>query len=426
MNEAAETADTADASPRPSSGWGQTFHALRYREFKILWFTTMMVAGGIWFQQVTLGWLAYELTRSPIQVAGVLAARTGPLVITPLAGVLVDRLDRRKLLMVDSALITILVVGFSMLLFFELEQLWHLYTFAVVFGLLWSINNPTRQTLVANSVPRDSLMNAMALSSVAFNAMRAVGPAIGGFVIVFFGPAINFLIQGLMFGGAFLALFAYHPTFGTADRQRARSQSVLRNLTDGFRYMVTKPMTLLITLMTLALAITTMSVVMNQMPVYAAEVLDDSDGGVLGLLLMALGVGGLIGTILIARFSQFQHKGIQGIGAFAGASISVIVLSQVSTIWLAIPTLIVTQLFIQAVLTTNMTIVQTMTSDEMRGRVIGVYQMEIGFSPLGGIAAGAIAGAYGVENAFLAGGISGAALLILLVVAVPQLRRLKV
>ena len=420
-----EPAGAASAPAEQRSAWAQTFHSLSYREFRVLWLTTVLTAGGMWLQQVSLGWLAYDMTQSALHVAGVLAARTLPLLLTPLAGVLADRVDRRRLLLVDSLLISALVTGFSVLLFTGTQQVWHLYVFSVTFGLMWAVNNPVRQTLVASSVPGHALMNALALNSMGFNSMRVVGPAIGGYLIVFFGPAINFGLQGVLFGAVFFLLIGFRLRYPGGGQDDARSKSVFRNLAEGFSYVVHSRITLAVTLMTVALALAVMSVVQNQLPVFSAEVLGDAEGGVLGLLFTALGVGGLAGTILIARFSHYRRKGVQGLAAFAGAAVSLLVLSQVSALWAAMASLVALQLFTQAVLTTNMTVVQAIAPDRLRGRVIGVYQMEIGLSPVGGVIAGAIASEYGVSNAFLIGGIAAVVMFVAFAVAYRELRELR-
>ena len=131
------TTSTPGASG-PALRSGRSTLALSYPDFRILWVTTGLVAGGVWFQQVTLGWLAYDLTRSPLHVAGVVGVRTLPLLLAPITGVIADRFDRRKLLLIDQALVTLLVFGFAALLLLNLQQVWHLYVFALLFGLLWA------------------------------------------------------------------------------------------------------------------------------------------------------------------------------------------------------------------------------------------------------------------------------------------------
>ena len=159
------------------------------------------------------------------------------------------------------------------------------------------------------------------------------------------------------------------------------------------------------------------------LPVFVPEVLGDDGGDALGLLMTALGAGGVVGTMLMARFSQYRHKGIQTLGAFAGAALSVIALSQVTNFYAAAIVLALYQVFAQGVLTTNMTMVQSMTPDHLRGRVVGVYQMEIGLMPVGGIIAGAIAIRWGVGNAFLVGGI---VVVIAIALFSPSVRRLRI
>ena len=416
--EAPPTAPPGGESPRVS------LNPLRYRDFRILWGTTGLVAGGVWFQQVTLGWLAYDLTRSPLHVAGVVGIRTLPLLLSPITGVIADRVDRKQLLMIDQALVTILVFCFTAVLFLDLVQVWHLYVFAVLFGVLWAANNPVRQVLVANTVPREALMQAVAMSSMAFNAMRALGPAIGGFVIAYFGPDINFLIQGLLFLAALLIVARLRTPYYTADRA-ARASSPLRNLAEGFRHVIRDPVTRIVAAMSFGLSFTTMAVVFNQLPVYVAEALGNDDGTQLGLLLMAMGIGGLLGTGVIAVFTRTRRKGLVASAAFAGSALCVVILSQNTLLWVAMAALVVQQLFGQVVMTTHMTAIHTVTPDSLRGRVMGVYQMEIGMMPFGGFIAGAVATAYGVDDAFLIAGVAGLIIIAVASVVFPRYRRLQ-
>jgi MFS family permease len=425
--ERSSSASSDTAAPVPiRSGWAGTFHSLSYRNYRLLWVTSLMVSGGVWLQQVTLGWLAYQMTESALQVGGILGVRSAPLILAPITGVLVDRFDRRKLLMVAQVLVTTLVFGFSLLLFLGAERVWHLYTFALCFGLIWAVNNPVRQTLVANSVPREALMNATALSAVAFNSMRTIGPGIGGVLIVLVGPALNFFIQGLLFLSVVLLLIPYRAEYGTGNATANRQTSAIRNLLEGFQYVLGHRPTLLVVMMSFVFTITLLGSIFNMLPVYVAEVLENDRGDALGLLMTALGAGGVVGTILMARFSQYRRKGIQALGSFIGAAISVIVLAQVNTFWAAAAILALYQVFSQGVMTTNMTMVQSMTPDHLRGRVIGLYQMEIGLMPIGGIITGAIATQWGIATAFFVGGAFGLLVSILIAVFSPSVRRLHI
>jgi predicted MFS family arabinose efflux permease len=154
-------------------------------------------------------------------------------------------------------------------------------------------------------------------------------------------------------------------------------------------------------------------------------VLGDADGDQLGLLLMSMGFGGLVGVTLLARFSQFRHKGAQSIAGFVGAALAVVVLSQVTSLWLAMVVLVVQQGFTQVAMTTNLTIVQSLSPDAMRGRVTGVYQMEIGMLTIGGVIAGAIASQWGVDVALLVAGLAGAAVILFIALMTSRFRTLK-
>ena len=199
---------------------------------------------------------------------------------------------------------------------------------------------------------------------------------------------------------------------------------MLRSLREGFHYVAHEPTTLTVTAVTLMMTLTIMSFVMNQLPVYAAEVLEQG-AGALGLLLMSMGVGGFTGTLLMARFGNYERKGLLILMGVIGAGISMLVLSQTSVLWQAMAVLIVQQAFIMVVMTTNNTIIQMITPDAIRGRVIGVYMMEIGMMPLGGVTAGAIASRFGVGTAFMVGGITGLVVIALFAILLPRFRNLR-
>ena len=422
----AMTTSTPGASG-PALRSGRSTLALSYPDFRILWVTTGLVAGGVWFQQVTLGWLAYDLTRSPLHVAGVVGVRTLPLLLAPITGVIADRFDRRKLLLIDQALVTLLVFGFAALLLLNLQQVWHLYVFALLFGLLWAGNNPVRQVLVANTVPREALTNATALISLSFNLMRTTwaGSRRSGHRV--HGPG-----HQLSHTGRFLPVRGTSryqdadAVLCTPDKMHAREDSPLRNLLDGFRHVKSDPTTLITIGMSLGMSFTMLSIVFSQMPVYAAEVLGNDDGTYLGLLLTGMGIGGLFGTTAMAFSSRRRKKGLWSTGAFVLCAVTIIALSQTSVLWAAIGILMLQQMCMQVVMTTNMTIIHTVTPDDLRGRVMGVYQMEIGMMPFGGFIAGAIATGYGVDQALLISGIVGLVIIALASVFLPRYRRLEI
>ncbi len=403
---------------------GGTFSALRYRNYRLLWFGTIFMSAGTWIQQVTLGWLAYEMTGSPVQVSIVLGLRALPMLGAPIAGVIADKFDRRIVLLLDQGYLAFLAIGFALILQVGLLELWHLHAFSFLTGAGWALNNPLRQTLVGNSVPRERLMNAIALNSMAFNSMRMIGPGVAGGMIALLGPEVNFLLQAVMYGAVVLLVIPFRAEFAEG-REGRKQQSPFADLREGLAYVVREPVPRYAIVLSLIPTLTLMAFIQTQMPVFVAEDLGDSEGALLGFMYVGMGVGGFVGAVLVARFHTVQHKGMLSLVGVAGAAVAVLALSQVDIWWQAWGILVVQQLFFIMVMTTNNTILQSVTPDYMRGRVMGIYMLDVGMQPLGGVIAGLLAEDYGVSTAWLMGGAVGLVMVVLVTAAAPQFRRLR-
>ena len=172
-------------------------------------------------------------------------------------------------------------------------------------------------------------------------------------------------------------------------------------------------------ILSLVPTLTLMAFIQTQMPVFVAEDLGDSEGALLGFMFVGMGVGGFIGAVLVARFHSIEHKGRLSLIGVAGAAVAVLALSQVDVWWHAWIILVAQQLFFIMVMTTNNTILQSVTPDYMRGRVMGIYMLDIGMQPMGGVVAGLIAESYSVSTAWIIGGAVGLALVTLIAVTAP-------
>ena len=427
MNPPSQTTDKDNNSLSAGKRWNNTFSAFKYRNFRLLWISTLFISGGNWVQQITLGWLALELSGSALKVGIVLGLRAGPMLLAPISGAIVDRLDRRKLMLVDQFILAVLALIFAGLVLSDVVVMWHLYAFSAGTGIAWSINNPVRQTLVGNSVPRHTLMNAVALNSMAFNSTRIFGPAAGGLLITFFGPGINFLIQGIFYVAVMIMMFPFRAEYET-DHSAVKDESIFMNVREGFRYVLNNRTALTIILVTLIPTLTMMSFVMTLMPVYAVEVLgqEKGEGWILGLLLTATGIGGFLGTLLLAAFSNIKSKGKLIISGLFISSIAILLVSQVNILWMSMVILIFIMGAQMIVMTTNNSVLQMTTPDHMRGRVIGVYMMDIGMMPLGGLIAGTIADLFSVQAALITGSSVALILVILITIMNPSFRKLTV
>ena len=411
--------------PIQKTGWAGTFSSLSYKNFRLLWFGTIFMSGGTWIQQITLGWLAFEMTNSPLQVSVVLGLRALPMLAAPVAGVIADIFDRRKFLLFDQTYLALLAFGFSLIILFELEEIWHLYVFSFLTGAGWGMMNPLRQTLVANSVPRSALTNAIALNSMAFNSMRMIGPGIAGIMIAMFGPEINFLIQAVMYAAVVFLVIPYKAEFAELREAPAKITPV-KDFKEGLMYVTSQPIPRYAVLLSLVATVWLMAFIQTQLPVFVAVDLNDPDGGLLGLMGLGMGVGGFLGAVFVARFHFIRRKGRVALIAVAGGAASLVLLALVPSWQLAWIILVVQQLFFIMVMTTNNTILQSVTPDHLRGRVMGIFMLDVGMQPIGGVIAGLFATYYGVSTAWVFGCLMGMLLVVLITLAAPSFWKLEI
>tara|TARA_Y100000590_G_scaffold437759_1_gene559767 strand:- start:2063 stop:3295 length:1233 start_codon:yes stop_codon:yes gene_type:complete len=407
------------------TGWAGTFASLSYKNFRLLWFGTIFMSGGTWIQQITLGWLAFEMTKSPLQVSIVLGLRAIPMLAAPIAGVIADIFDRRKFLLLDQTYLALLAFCFSFVIIFNWHEIWHLYLFSLLTGAGWGMMNPLRQTLVANSVPRAALTNAIALNSMAFNSMRMIGPGIAGIMIAIFGPEVNFLLQAAMYGAVVFLVIPYKAEFAE-PRKKVTNITPIKDLKEGLVYVASQPIPRYSILLSLVATVCLMAFIQTQLPVFVAVDLHDPDGGLLGLMGLGMGVGGFLGAIFVARFHFIKSKGKVALIAVAFGAISLVLLSYVNSWQLAWIILVIQQLFFIMVMTTNNTILQSVTPDHLRGRVMGIFMLDVGMQPIGGVVAGLLATYYGVSVAWAVGGFMGIILVALIALIAPSFRKLQI
>lgn len=412
---------TEPSLPRRRVRFPATFASLRHRDYRYLWVTSLINAGSNWLQQVTLGWLAYEITDSALIAAVVFGVRSLPqLLIGPIGGVFGDRFDRKHFLMAMTAYMSALAMAFALLLTFGNVQAWHLIVYTLLQGTGQAMVMPVRQALVANTVPQPDLMNAIALSSLAQTSMRVVGPAIAGLLIVVSGPALNFGIQSAAFVVTLVLLLPMQTPYTTMVKGR-KHLPFKESFVGGIQYVVRQPTLLGLMLIALVPTLFTTPINLGLLPVFAKEVLNvESDG--LGILYSAQGVGAVIGTLVIASMGNFARKGLLlSIGAI-GLSIMITLYSQVTIFLLAIPALALGTCCFMTYQTMNHTIIQTITPDDYRGRVMGLQMMDHGLTPLGTLIFGTIAEFYGVSTAMLAAGLCALVTVLVILVRFPAIR----
>ena len=376
-----------------------TFDSFRYRDYRILWGATFFSSGGSWLQEITIGWLTYELTESAFLTSLALGLSALPILLAgPLGGVLVDSLDRRKVLAIVSAYQVLVSLGFSAIVFLDRAEPWSIMGFVLLSGIAWVLADPSRMSLIPNLVPRQNLINVFALNSLAFSGPRLVAPLLGGAILALAGPGPALLSQAAVYLVAmFLSLSL---RVASSHRAKLRLGSAVKGLVDGARYVKGEPMILSLMVIGGTPSILVIPFVHGLMPVYAAEVFDVGAPG-LGLLLAAIGAGSAIGSIGLASLGDIHRTGRIIIGSLVLVAVAMALFSQVSSYGLAVPTLMMLSVGVGGFFATTTATIQGMASDEFRGRVAGLYLLTWGVFPVGSLLAGGLADRFGPELATL-------------------------
>jgi MFS family permease len=367
----------------------QGLRALQHRDFRLFFAGQGVSQIGTWLQLIATSWLVYRLSDSAFLLGLAAFAMQIPfLVLAPLAGVFVDRLDRRRVLLVTNSIAALQALLMFGVVALGVVEPWHLIAGNLVLGIVNACDAPARQSILIQLVGgRRDLANAIALNSIMMNLARFVGPMAGGLLIAAFGERWGFGANALSYLAMLLALSRIRSSSrGSVPAEKG----VLRQLAAGARYaygfLPARSALLLLT----AISVTVGSYV-ALMPWFAREAFH-GDSGTLGLLISAAGLGALTGMFYLAMRSGI--RGLFGLLAWtsstAGAALFVFSIS--TSLWLALPALYCVGLGMMLTAASTNTVLQTIVPDELRGRVASLYVMSfIGMSPLGALAAGWVA-----------------------------------
>jgi MFS family permease len=400
----------------------QTFSSLRHLDYRYLWTGTLMMSAGQWIQQVTLGWLVYELTSSSVLLGVLNGLRALPFLVTgPMAGVAADRMDRQRLMLRTQYVLIVTAVLMGGLVTSGLLQVWHIFVFTLVTGIGWSFSEPVRQSLIPGVVPKADLANAIALNSAGFNLMKVIGPALGGVMIALFGAGGNFFVQSGAYVGVLIMIYLMHvpPT-----PEKARHSSALANLKEGFAYVWSTPAVL--ALMILAYVPRVFAVpYQTLMPVFQKDVLGVGPEG-LGMLMAAPGVGAVLAVLALASVAnRVRRQGLLLVSSIVVLGIFLILFSQIRIFPLALLVLILVGAFQMLFLASTATMLQLIVPDELRGRVMSLYMLDRGLMPAGALFAGIVAHFIGAPSTVATLGALVIVLALVVAWRVPAIRRLE-
>lgn len=378
------------------------FVSLKSRNFR-LYFGGMCVSlVGTWMQQIAMSWLVYKLTGSIFLLAMVTFMSQIPiLLITPFVSVFVDRIDKRKILVFTQCFSMFQALGLALLTFSGTIAVWHILFLSLLLGCVNALDNPTRQAFYPGLIPQAHLGNAIALNSTVINGSRLIGPALGGILIGALGESWCFLLNGISYIGVISALLLMHLPQTAAKNN---SRKVLNDLSEGFTYVSGS-----IPLRSLLLLMSVVSFfglpLMTFIPAYVKDVLG-GDSTMLGYLLSCTGVGSLLAALLLAvRRSVPGLSKVISISAFF-LGLCLLQISLVTTPWLAALLCVFTGFTIITTVASINTLLQTLSDEDKRGRVMGYLAMAFtGITPVGSLVLGALEKYTGLPSIIFISGI---------------------
>lgn len=364
----------------------QAVRALRNRNFRLFWSGNFLSNIGTWMQNVAQGWLVLLLTNSAFWLGVVGFAGSIPfLLFTLFGGVIADRADKRRLLIVTQTAMMVLAFLLAGLAWFKVITVWEVAAIAFLNGVALSMNAPSYQAMVPKLVPREDLTNAIALNSAQFNMSRIAGPSLGGYAMIAFGVAGNFFLNGVSFLAVLWALMRIE----YPKEPPSKHESIWESLRGGFRYLQSERQMLVLVWMVVAVSLLGVPF-LTFIPYFAKVQLNAGESG-LGWLMACSGLGAVLGAMTVASLGVLRHRGrlVTICGVFFFLAIIGIcfshsfVLSECLAFCEGFNGILMISCF-------NITI-QHLSSDEMRGRVMSIYATAfLGFPPLGSLLAGVL------------------------------------
>lgn len=401
--------------------FARTFTALRHRNYR-LWFIGQAISlFGTWMQMTAVGFLVFDLTRSPAYLGYVGFASGVPAWLFMMyGGVVADRMARRTLLILTQTAMMILAFILAAMTFLHIIQPWQIIILAFFFGIANAFDAPARHAFVTEMVGHADLTNAIALNSTMFNLGIALGPAVSGVTYAFFGPGWCFAINGVSFIAIIVAL---HLMKLPARDPSAVSRSSRGDIKEGLRYASSHPV-IRTALVLIGVSGLFGSAFLTLIPAWAVKILH-GNAATNGWLQSARGVGALISALLIASLGRFSFRGkLLTAGTFV---LPILLFVFAFARWLPLSLLLLVGIGGALVVIMNLSnaLIQSHVEERLRGRVMGIYSLAFfGLLPLGSLWTGALAQWKGEPISIAAGAVVTLGFAAAAWVFAPSLRRL--
>ena len=373
--------------------WRDTFAALKHRNFRLFFIGQLVSLIGSWMQNTAQGWLVYQLTGSKVLLGTVAAVGSLPMLLLSVwGGSVADRHPKRSVVFFTQGGMMLLAFAFAALVWSGGIRPWHILVLAALGGVAMAFDMPARQAFMVEMTSREDLMNAVSLNSSIVNGARVVGPAVAGFLMAHVGMTICFVLNGLSFLAVIAGLLMMRlPRFVPPARPASKGRHVL----EGFRYVAGHRRVRILLLLFGVVGIFGWSYSVL-LPAYATDILNLGEGGY-GALLSANGLGALLGALTVATFGGRIRPRLMILGGLWLFSIMLLLLALVRSYPLALVCMAVGGWGMLLYFATTNTLIQTSVSDEMRGRVMGIWALVFGgMMPIGGLESGLLSQAVGV------------------------------
>jgi len=375
---------------------GHPLGVLRNSQYRRYWAAGFASFTGFNMQMLIRGWMMYELTQSPFMVTMVTAAMMMPMLFLSLiGGALADRFDRKKITMISDV---IMLGSFAVLFGVSAAGImapWHILAVSVVNGIAFSMAVSSRQALISGLVHREQMRTAVGLSATTYNSAQIIGPAIGGAMLPLLGATWALGVSTIVVIPAILLYISLKPVEHSSVNDA--KGSIIENVKAGLAYSFQNS-TIRFLMLGAMVMILTVGPFQSLMPVFAEDVLGVGAGG-LGVLMLAAGFGALAGSISVVAIGEsVAHQKLELLfGLLAAASLTAFALSPFFA--LSILLVMITAFATTGFMVVNMTVVQIMTPDHMRGRVVSVRFLVIGLMPFGALSMGGAAESLGAPTA---------------------------
>jgi len=401
--------------------------SLQHRDFRLLWLGHSLASMAYWMDQVSRGWLIYELTDSALQLGMVRGIQAIPiLLLSPVAGSTADRFSRKKQILISQIVDGLMYAVLTFLIFTAAIKPWHVYVSAFIMAIDQTFLQPARAAIIADAVPRNRLTNAIGLNSMIFNTARSTGPALAGILIAKYGTGGAYVTQAMFCALATLwtmQLRSASQSSANAQNEPSSEPSFVRSIIEGwiFSWQNAEVRTGLLVVMLVALLIVPFTTLL---PIFARDILAVGAAGQ-GLLLTGMGVGALGSAVTIASFGDRMPRGIFMLGGAAlyGLSVAAFATSPWFRLSMVLMVVIgVANVFCNALV---QTVIQTYSPGEFRGRTMAMFQLSNVVMTGGSMLLGVLATLFGTQLAVGLMGASGALMMLVIHLLLPRAWRIR-